>query len=141
MWKCQCWAVDSDSALFKTRRSNYMQCQKLDSTQLDHIKQRPLIHLYSNLFSLWISGQEAQPGRRHSHVRILTSVVVNWSRRKSRSSSRDSRFREAVPRFFSSSVWASSISYSNITLACYRRRSQIKKPTDQLPPTLELKWY
>lgn len=50
-------------------------------------------------------------------ARILTSVVVNWSRRKSRSFSSVSRFRVAVERFFSRSAWASSMSYSNITLA------------------------
>lgn len=56
-------------------------------------------------------------GRAKQSARILTSVVVNWSRRKSRSFSSVSRFRVAVERFFSRSAWASSMSYSNITLA------------------------
>lgn len=55
--------------------------------------------------------------------RILTSVVVNWSRRKSRSSSSVSRLRDAVERFFSSRAWASSMSYSNMTFACEEKTS------------------
>ena len=59
-----------------------------------------------------------RPGLGGPHGgRILTSVVVNWSRRKSRSSSSVSRLRDAVERFFSRRAWASSMSYSNMTFA------------------------
>lgn len=49
--------------------------------------------------------------------RILTSVVVIWFCRKSRSPLSVSRLRDAVCRFFSRRAWASSMSYSNMTLA------------------------
>lgn len=65
--------------------------------------------------SFFTAAGPTQDGQRTG--RILTSVVVNWSRRKSRSSSRVSRFRDAVDRFFSRRAWASSMSYSNMTLA------------------------
>lgn len=87
-------------------------------------------HFFLLLFFFWRISEEpewskgtpylltyAWWGRAKQSARILTSVVVNWSRRKSRSFSSVSRFRVAVERFFSRSAWASSMSYSNITLA------------------------
>ena len=78
-----------------------------------------VIFYNASIQSIYICGINS----KHSLVgRILTSVVVIWFCRKSRSALSVSRLRDAVCRFFSRRAWASSMSYSNMTLAFEREK-------------------
>lgn len=86
-----------------------------------------LIAIWKYQYKRKIYFHLARSGRHSLGGRILTSVVVIWFCRKSRSPLSVSRLRDAVWRFFSRRAWASSMSYSSMTLAFEGGKSNITR--------------